>query len=149
MRPASSTTFEPHLLRCLGLALWLVAGLACVWELLALQPPDSPLHLGVLAGPVAQLASFSFALGTVSILIGTLWPTLYDGGGGRAAALLLALGSLLQVGALTYAASRGLLAVQLLDPRTDARFTLYVRAVAHLATLLGVALPLIRHWRSR
>lgn len=149
MRPASSTSFEPRMLRGLGFALWLVAGLACAWEVLALQPPDSPLHVGVLAGPVAQLANFAFALGTGSLLISLVWPTLYPEDGGRPVAALLVLGALLHVGALTYAASRGLLAVQLLDPRDDARLTLYARALAHLTTLLGLSALLARHLRTR
>lgn len=144
MRPASSPAFEPHLLRIVGLALWLVSALACVWEVLALQPPDSPLHLGVLAGPIAQLATFAFALGTVSLLLGALWPSFYEPGEGRVPAALLAAGGVLQVGALTYAASHGLLAVQLLDPRADVRFTLYIRMLAHGCTSTGVVWVLVR-----
>ena len=148
MRP-SSPAFEPHLLRVVGLALWLVSAVACVWEVLALQPPDSPLHLGVLAGPIAQLASFAFALGTGSLLISALWPSFYAPGEGRLTAALLVFGALLHVGALSYAASHGLLAVQVLDPRADVRVALYVRAMAHGATAAGVFIILVRVFRRR
>jgi hypothetical protein len=149
MRLASSPAFEPHLLRVVGLALWLVSALSSVWEVLARQPPDSPLHLGLLAGPIAQLATFAFALGTGMLLTGALWSSFYEAGEGRLVAVLLVAGSLFQVGALTYAASEGLLAVQLLDPRADARFTLYVRAVGHLSTFGGVFALLLRLLRRR
>ena len=148
MRPlAKSHGSESHLLVCVGLLLWLAAALASIWEVLALQPPDSPLHLGVLVGPVVQLRNVSFGLGTMSLVAGLLWPTAYGLGGGRAVALLLALGALLHVASLAYAASCGLLAVQLLDPRTDARLALYVRALGHaltIAALLALSIRLVR-----
>lgn len=131
-----------------GLALWLIASLACVWEVLALQPPDSPFHLGVLAGPIVQLRTFAFGLGAISLIAAALWPCLYAPGKGRPAAVLLSAGALAQVGLLGYAASRGLLAVQIFDPRADARFTLYGRALAHAWTLIGLSALLFRALRS-
>ena len=123
-----------------GLSLWLTTGLCGVWEVLALQPPDSPLHLGVLAGPIAQLGSLTFALGTVHIALALCWRTLYAADEGKAVVVLLVLGTLLQVLALFYAASRGLMAVQILDPRGDARLALYGRGMGHALTLgAGVA----------
>lgn len=137
-----------RLLVRVGLSLWLVAGVACVWEVLALQPPDSPLHLGVLAGPIAQLASVAFALGTVHLLVARWWPSLYATGEGKVIAVLLASGAIIQVLALFYAASRGLMAVQLLDPRADARLALYTRGLGHGLTLSGGAAVLLRAVRS-
>lgn len=137
-----------RLLVRVGLSLWLCAGLACVWEVLALQPPDSPLHLGVLAGPIAQLVSVSFALGTVHVLVGRWWPSLYATGEGKVVASLLAVGAAIQVLALFYAASRGLMAVQLLDPRADARLALYARGLGHALTLSGGVAVLLRVARS-
>ncbi|MEY4514613.1 MAG: hypothetical protein RLZZ450_6735 [Pseudomonadota bacterium] len=133
-----------RLLVRVGLCLWLSAGLACVWEVLALQPPDSPLHLGVLAGPIAQLASISFGLGTVHIIVGYWWSSLYTAGEGKLVAWLLAIGAIVQVLALLYAASRGLMAVQLLDPRLDARMALYARGFGHGLTLAGGIIVLLR-----
>src|ERR1700712_4205115 len=135
---ASQPSFEARLLVGAGFALWLLAALAAVWEVLALQPPDSPLHLGVLAGPIAQLSTFAFALGTVAAWVGLLWPLLYAAGEGRAVAWLLMVGALLHVLILFVTASRGLLAVQLLDPRADARFMLYGRGVSLGLTGTGV-----------
>jgi hypothetical protein len=133
-----SPAFEARALRVVGLLLWLVAALGSVWELLALQPPASPLHLGVLAGPIGQLGGFAFALGTGCLVASLAWPGLYPQGGGRLAALALVAGALIHVAALAYAAGSGILAVQLFDPRADARFTLYVRALGHGLTLLGL-----------
>ncbi len=124
----------------LGLMLWLVAALASVWELLALQPPDSPLHLGVLAGPIAQLRNFAFAHGCLLALLAACWSAL----GQRWIAGLLALGALLHISALTYAAARGLLAVQVFDARADARWTLYTRGFAHALTTTALVAALIR-----
>ena len=138
-----------RLLVRVGLSLWLIAGMACVWEILALQPPDSPLHLGVLAGPIAQLATLSFALGTVPLLLAHWWPSLYAGREGKLVAGLLIVGALVQVLALFYAASRGLMAVQLLDPRADARMALYTRGLGHLLTLCAGAAVLLRSLRRR
>jgi hypothetical protein len=133
---------DARLLFRLGISLWFLAALAAIWELLALQPPDSPLHLGVLVGPIAQLRTFAFAQGCVLTLL-ALW-----GGGGRWLAWPLALGALLHIAALTYAASRGLLAVQILDPRADARTVLYVRGLAHALSLLGLGVAFVRSLRQ-
>jgi hypothetical protein len=121
-----------RLLLRLGLALWVVAILASAWELLALQPPDSPLHVGVLAGPIAQLSTFAFAHGAAAWLLALGWTRLVEDG--RWLAWSFTCGSLLHVGALVYAAARGLLAVQLLDPRADARFAVYMRVLGQLVT---------------
>lgn len=128
----------------LGLLLWLVAALASVWELLALQPPDSPLHLGVLAGPIGQLSGFAFAHGSVLVLMAACWTAWSS----RWIAWLLAVGALTHVGALTYAAAQGLLAVQLLDPRLDARLTLYVRAAGHALTTAALLAAGLRSLRQ-
>lgn len=123
----------------LGLLLWLSSGLSCVWEVLALQMPDSPFHVGVLAGPIVQLRSFSFGLGTAALVLSWLWPQLYGPGHGLLILGLLVIGSLLHVAALGYAAGQGMVGVQLLDPRLDARSVVYVRAVAHALCLLGLS----------
>jgi hypothetical protein len=153
MHPRSSglpatLPFEAQLLLRVGLALWLLSAGACVWELLALQPPDSPLRVGVLASPVAQLRNFSFALGSGALIVALLWRHLYVDGGGRTVALLLSSGALLHVAALCFTAARGLLAVQLLDPRADARYAVYTRAVAHALTTTALLALLLRRARA-
>lgn len=141
------TSLPARILRLAGLGLWLLSAVGAPWELLALQPPASPLHLGVLAGPIAQLTGFAFALGTAALVASLAWPSLHPDGGGLVAALLLTTGALVHVAALAYAASAGILAVQLLDPRADARFTLYVRALGHVLTVLGLGAVLRRALR--
>jgi hypothetical protein len=139
---------EARLLVRLGLLLWLAAALTTVWELLALQPPTSPLHLGILAGPIAQLSNFAFAHGCVALLLGSLWARLYEAGRGRRVAWLFACGALLHLLALAYAASHGLLAIQLLDPRLDARLALYTRAFAHALSSVALVAITIRALRQ-
>lgn len=147
MTAAERSSFESRLLVRVGLFLCWIAALACVWEVLALQPPDSPLHIGVLSGPIAQLRGFSFALGLGMIATGAVWSSLYEPGQGRPIALALAAGAVLHVIMLAYAASRGLIAVQAFDPRADARFALYGRAFAHLLTWLGLSALCVRALR--
>ncbi|HEY6878556.1 MAG TPA: hypothetical protein VI299_11085 [Polyangiales bacterium] len=139
---------EARLLLRLGLLLWLGAALATVWELLALQPPDSPLHLGVLAGPIGQLRNFAFAHGAAVVLLAAVWMRLYDTHSGRWVAWLLALGAVTHTLALGYAAAHGLLAVQLFDPRLDARLVLYTRAFAHTLTCVGLLAVCARSLRQ-
>jgi len=141
------TRFEHRLLVVVGLSLWLLSAVACVWEVLVLQPPDSPLHVGVLASPVAQLRSYTFGLGTGCMVLALLWPLLYPPlfpNAGRWVAFTLSAGALLHALTLTYAAQRGLLAVQLFDPRADARYTLYLRALAHALTIASTIALLLR-----
>lgn len=145
--PEPAFSSAARLLVRLGLALWLTAALATMWELLSLQPPDSPLHLGVLASPIAQLREAAFAYGCVGLLLGLAWSRLYAEGEARWVAWLLAFGSLLHVLVLLYTASRGLLAVQLFDPRGDARLALYTRAFGHIVATLGLLAVSIRALR--
>lgn len=146
-RPVESR-FEARLLLRISFGMWLLAALACVWEVLAMQPPDSPLHVGVLASPVAQLRGFTFGLGCVGAVMALSWERLYEAGRGRAVALTFVLGALLHTAALSYAAARGLLAIQAFDPRPDARYTLYVRTLAHALTMLSVAVLSTRALRA-
>jgi hypothetical protein len=143
-RASGELPFEAQLLLRVGLGLWLLASVACIWELLALQPPDSPLRVGVLSTPVAQLRNFAFALGSGALIVALLWRHLYAQGGGRAVALLLCSGAVLHAAVLCFTAARGLLAVQLLDPRPDARYALYTRAVAHALTTSALLALLLR-----
>lgn len=132
-----------------ALVAWLVAGLAGVWEVLALQWPDSPFHAGVLAAPVAQLGGFAFALGVALLAAAWLWPTLYAGARGRYALALLLAGAALQLGTLGYAAAHGLMAVQIIDPRPDARWLVSLRGVGHGLVLLALLDALVRALRLR
>jgi hypothetical protein len=148
--PSPEPTFsaEARLLLRLGLGLGLTAALASWWELLSLQPPDSPLHWGVLVGPITQLREVAFAHGTLAVLLALAWSRLYGAGEARWLAWLLAFASLLHVLVLGYAAGRGLLAVQLLDPRADARIALYTRGFAHVLASFGLTVVFVRALRA-
>jgi hypothetical protein len=150
LAPGALPTLAVRTLILLGLWLCILSALGCVWELLALQMPDSPFHLGVLAGPIGQLRSFSFGLGLGSLVLAWLWPQLYGSGHGFLVLGLWLLASLLQAGALSYAAGQGMVGVQLLDPRLDARLVVYTRIFAHglsLLALLALAVRAVRRLR--
>jgi hypothetical protein len=136
MPDVSRLSPESRLLVRVALGLWLVAGAATVWEVLAMQWPDSPFHLGILAGPIGQLRGFSFGLGAALALAAWLWPHLYGPGMGRYALVLLVAGSVVHAGALVYAAMQGMIGVQILDPRADARWLVAARGLGH-ALVLG------------
>ncbi|MFT3925577.1 MAG: hypothetical protein QM778_23760 [Myxococcales bacterium] len=144
------TQVQARVLAVVGLALWLLAGGSEVWEVLAVQAPDSPFHLGLLAGPVAQLRAHSFGLGAVCIGMACCWNLFGPACGWLWASVFLA-GAALETTALLWAAGHGMLAVQVFDPRADARLVLYVRAAGHtLSWLAGLALWVraLRSWRS-
>jgi hypothetical protein len=124
----------------------LSAGAAC-WEFLALQMPDSPFHLGVLSGPIAQLRNFSAALGIGALALAPVWPGLYAPGEGRLLLGLLVGASVVLMAALSYAAAQGMVGAQLLDPRFDARLLAYGRALGHALLALGLFLLLLRALR--
>lgn len=141
-------TVESRLLVRSGLVLWLLAGAATVWEVLAMQGPDSPFHVGVLAGPVGQLRAFSFGLGATLLACGWLWPALYAPGRGRIALGLLVGGAGLHAAALTYGASQGMVGAQLFDPRPDASWLVLTRGLGHGAMLLALLTVLARTFRK-
>lgn len=135
------------MLLLLGLGLCVLSALSCVWEMLALQMPDSPMHVGVLAGPIAQLRNFSFGLGVGSLVLSLCWPQLFAAGTGKVVAWLWLAGALLHVAALCYAATQGMVSVQFFDPRLDARVVVYTRAIAHalsVGALLMVSARAVR-----
>lgn len=132
-----------------GLVLWLVAGFATVWEVLAMQGPDSPLRVGIVVGPITQLRGFAFALGAVCFVAAWLWPALYAPGKGRITLAALVAGSALHVAALLYAASQGMVAVQAFDPRPDAPLLFIARALGHALCLLALASTTVQAFKRR
>lgn len=136
-----------RILVCLALGFCCLSAASALWEFLALQMPDSPFHLGVLSGPIAQLRNFSAALGLGALALAPLWPALYAPGQGRIVLALLLLGSSVLVAALAYAAGLGMVGVQLLDPRLDARLLAHGRAFGHGVLTLALALLLVRALR--
>lgn len=138
---------EARVLFVAGLCAWLLSAAAALWEGLALQSPVSPLHVGLLAGPIGQLQRTAFAFGAAGLVLGLAWERVFAHGEGRAALGLLFVGSGAQLAALGYAALYGLLAVQLNDPRGDARACLWLRAAGHTLVSVGLVLVLRRALR--
>lgn len=133
----------------LALALLCLSAGAASWEFLALQIPDSPFHVGVLSGPIAQARNFSAGLGVGALALASVWPSLYGPGQGRLVLALALAGAGALVAALFYAAAQGMVGAQLLDPRLDARLVAYARAVGHGLLTLGLLLLLARALRRR
>jgi hypothetical protein len=140
---------EVRALLRLGLSLCACALLASVWDVLTLQVPSSPFHVGVLSGPVEQLSRFSAGLGLGALTLALAWPSLYPPGEGALAARAYLIGSLLHVAALAYAASQGLLGVQVLDVRLDARLVVYARGLSHVLLLGALGSACYRAFRLR
>jgi hypothetical protein len=140
---------EVRALLRLGLSLCVCALLASVWEVLTLQAPDSPFHVGVLSGPVSQLRGFSFGLGLGALALAWTWSLLYPAGEGALAARAYMLGALIHVAALGYAATQGMVGVQVLDARLDARLVVYARGLAHVLVLGALGSQCWRAFRLR
>jgi len=138
---------QTRILVRVALALWLLAIFASVWETLALQAPDSPLHFGILAGPIAQLRDQSFALGVGLFVAALLWPFTHASAKGTFTLIALLAGAVISTAAVTYAANEGILGAQAFDPRVDARRVLYARGVGLFLLALGVLDLLVRSLR--
>lgn len=132
---------ETRILIRAGLLLWLLSAFAMVWETLALQAPDSPLHFGILAGPAAQLCQQSFGLGIALFVAAWLWPFVHPNKSAWFTLAMLLTGASVSCAALFYAASEGIMGAQFFDPRPDARTVLYARSVGlGLLVLAGITL---------
>jgi hypothetical protein len=136
-----------RLLVRLALCLCCLSAAAAGWEFLALQMPDSPFHLGVLSGPIAQLRNFSALLGIGALALAPVWAHLYAAGEGRPMLALLLLATFVLLAALAYAAAYGMVGAQLLDPRLDARVVSYARALGHALLTIALALLCLRALR--
>jgi hypothetical protein len=132
----------PRLFVAAGVTFWACSALAAFWEALALQSPVSPLHVGVLVGPVTQLRNGTFAFGTACFSLAATWAQIFEPRGGLLAFTLLLGSAALHTLALGFAAAQGLLAVQYGDPRADAHALVLVRLVSHGFTTMGLLLLL-------
>jgi hypothetical protein len=128
----------------LGVIALMVAGLAGVWELVALQAPGSPLYIGMLPGPITSLRELSTAIGVLLVVGGLIMPWAQNGRGEpRALVRVLYVGTALALAAQLYGAAQGMNGVQLGDLRPDA-LPLFVLKQGGLALLLGALLELGR-----
>jgi len=149
--PRSMADLEAPAVRILvrvALLLLCLSAAAAAWEFLALQIPDSPFHVGVLSGPIAQARNFSAALGLTALALAPRWPGLYGPGEGRLVLALALVGTFVLIAALFYAAAQGMVGAQLLDPRLDARLLAYARALGHGLLCLTALLLLVRALRA-
>lgn len=159
--PVASTVYNPHLMLDVGarletrllirvaLVLWLLAAFSTAWEALALQAPDSPLHFGILAGPIGQLRDQSFAQGVALLAAAWLWPFTHGTGRGHLTLALLLSATLVSTAALSYAAAEGILGTQAFDPRDDARRVLYARGIGLGLWIVALLDLLLRTLRKR
>lgn len=139
----------------LRLALWTLgaAALAGAWEVLASQAPGSPVHLGILPGPVQLLRETAFTLGFL-LCIGSF--LLREAHAGQAALsgttsesslrnvmIALHLGTALVLGTSLYGAIQGMHGVQMRDLRPDATPLFALKHLGY-AVLLGAFVVLAR-----
>jgi hypothetical protein len=127
----------------LGIVTLIAAAAASVWELLALQAPGSPVHIGMLPGPIATLRELCLVLGLLQLGAGLLLPWVSLPREPRVAIALLHVGTLLAVAAQVYGAALGMNGVQLLDLRHDA-LPLFVARQGGLALCVLALLALAR-----
>jgi hypothetical protein len=127
-----------------GVVALMMAALASVWELVALQAPGSPLYIGMLPGPVTSLRELSTLLGLLLIAAGLTMPWTSAGRPEpRGLVRVLQIGTVLALGAQVYGAVQGMNGVQLGDLRPDA-LPLFAVKQGGLALLLAALLELGR-----
>ena len=127
----------------LGIASLMIAALASVWELLALQAPGSPLYIGMLPGPVTSFRELATVIGLLLIGAGLTMPWASVRGEPRVLVRMLYAGALLALAAQAYGATQGMNGVQLGDLRPDA-LPMFVLKQGGLALLFGALLELGR-----
>lgn len=129
-----------------GILLLGIGVIAGVWQILATQLPNSPLHAGVLPGPVDKLRAWCF---TGSVIIIVL--ALCRAGTGvsrerpRAVRWLFG-GGITVLLSLLYGAATGMPGEQLLDPRWDAQVMIALRMLGLLAALIPASLLASDAW---
>lgn len=119
-------------------------------EALASQSPHSPYHAGILAAPIAQLRRTATTIALVSLGAAWLVPHLAPRREPWLLVGAIVAGSFITIGLLIYAASVGLMGLQIEDPRADARLIVRGRAVGlgfFALALLDAAWRLASRWR--
>jgi hypothetical protein len=135
---------SPIAIRLVRLAVLLLgyAAITGVYELVALQVPGSPLHIGVLPVPIGALRELSLVLSLLLLAAAALFRWAFGESAPRAARVAFALltaGALLALAAQTYGALHGMHGVQMSDLRPDARAVFYARHFGLLLFALGFA----------
>ncbi|MDH5492201.1 MAG: hypothetical protein OEY14_09620 [Myxococcales bacterium] len=113
----------------LGALVLIFAIFVGVWELVAAQAPYTPLDFGLLEAPARQLRQHALAIGLLLLLGAWLLPWVAPEREPKVLLGLITLGTLLSLGAMTWAAAAGMMAIQIFDPRGDARLLAYLRLI--------------------
>ena len=123
-----STRSDCTVLLRLGLVALSVGVLALVWELFALQAPYTPVSIGTLAAPVAQLRATAITTGLIAMAASATLPhavpplpTWWLRG------VCIAVGAMLV--ALAACAAANVMGIQLYDPQPSASLFVYARLV--------------------
>jgi hypothetical protein len=124
--------------RRVAVACMSAGALGHAWELLAIQAPSSPWHVGGFPLAVARFALHAWITG---LAVWALAPRRRDGS--RALLALTAAGAALSLGALGASAATGLLGVQIRDARAGSAVILGARVVG------GVLLAVAMAWGAR
>lgn len=105
--------------------------------LAALQAAYSPFALQLPAAPFDHLETEAFRLAGASFLLAALWPRLVGSAPARGPMRVFAAGALSKLAVLAFAASQGMSAIQITDPRTLPPKLFTLRALANV--VLGIA----------
>jgi hypothetical protein len=120
----------------LGCSVLLAAALAGAWEILAAQAPGSPLYLGMLPGPIANLRESASELGVLLVLASLLLGERDVGGRWFGA---LAAGTALTLLCGLYGAAMGMHGTQLFDLRADAAWLFLAKQLGRALAFAGLA----------
>lgn len=111
----------------LGVVLLLVAAVAGVWEMLAMQIPSSQYRVGVLPGPIGQLREMAVVIALVLFAGAWLMPWLAPDREPWLLCVAVHVGALVTLGAMAYGATTGMYGVQIYDPRLESQVLFIVR----------------------
>ena len=141
------TRTNQHALQ-VGLVLLGATLLAGFWQILATQLPDSPLHAGVLPGPVDKLREWCLigALITIALALGRAGTGVTKERPRAIRWLFIGVGAVLL--SLVYGAATGMPGEQLIDPRLDAQAMIGIRMLGLLSTVIASVALAIDSWRE-
>lgn len=124
---------------------------ASCFLLAALQAAYSPFAMQLPAAPFEQLETEAFRLAFAAFMTFALWHRLVGDAEGRGLSWLFGTGAIAKLGVLAFAASQGMSAIQMTDPRTLPPKLFTVRAIANamlVASYLWLSWHALRHHRS-
>ena len=120
----------------LSIILLAVTALAGLWELLALQVPNSPFGIGMLPGPIGSFRSSALTMALLLLSVAWLIPWAYQGKEPRVIVKLAYLGVIMWLGGSFYGALNGMYGVQIIDPRPDATALFFIKVGGQLLLVI-------------